>query len=1223
MMNFVNRHSSVFCLLNSQAEMEMSMRLWRLSNSGIPLFIFLAAVICYAVSAAAAVEEYPAPIRVAFCRDCAPFHFINKDGNPDGMIIDKWQLWSRKTGIRVEFIPAPWEGTLEFVRTGRADVHAGLFFSKERDGFLDFGTPMLKSDTHLFYEKSLPPPADINAFKAYRIGVLKGDLLVSWFKTHLPEFTLVSFNNYDEMMAALKAGELMVFAAETLTGLHHLARYDLQRHFTFRSNAPLYSKDFFPAVGQGNTQLLSAIEKGMKRISAAESRQIAREWATGTRQKDTGALIIAMDRDHAPLTFVDSEGNPSGLLVEMWRLWSEATGLKIRFRPSSRVQSVEAVRTGGADIHSGLFKTPQREAWMAFSVPIHRIQTSLFFTSGDRIVSLEDLAGEQVAVLKGSFQADWLKANYPDIRPVYCTDGEKLILTLLKKKARAVFHETMVVEAEVNRLGLAGKIKKSKNPVLSNAIYAGIPEFNDSMLALINEGFSAIPREELFALEHQWIPRRENRFYAGDNSTIALTRAEKEFIANHPPLRFSEVDWQPMSITEDPDNFKGMIADYLNLVTRKTGLRFSFTPSGSWSQVLGKYRSGDIDVVPAIGEKDDAGRPISLSRPFVNFPLVIVTRDDVSYIADTEQLNGRRVAVGRGYTSYHYLKANFPDIKLVQTDDVKAGLTALTNRQVDAFVGHMAVVIHTIQQNGFTNLKIVGETEYTFDHRIGVDPALSQAVSIVNKALETMTPEDHRAIYQKWLSVHYEKGVDYWLMAKILAGALLFIAIVIYWNRRLVNEVSERKRTEQRLLESDRKIRAMSEAIHDGLVMIDDRSRVMYWNHAAETIFGLPAQEAIGKDLHALVAPEEFQKTSLEGLKHFARTGEGPVVGRLQEMVAKKSDGTRFPVEVGVSAFQMGEEWYAVGTIRDITERNKAQETVQRIKNELQQIFDNAHVGILLLKGEHRVYRCNTRSAEILGYGSPIDLVGMRMSDLHLTGDDFKAFDQKHHASLVKGDQVRTEFRLRRQDGAGIWCSMAGKALDPAVPPDIGEGVIWVIDDISEKRSARQALKESEKRVSTILNSINTGILIVDPQSMIIADVNPAAARMIGLSIEDIVGKDCHRFVCHDGKQDCPVMDRHEKSDTTEQLLSTGDGRQIPILKTVVSVVLNGKSQLLESFVDLTGQKDAEKELQKNLMELERFYQMAVGREEKMISLKAEINDLLVQAGKKEKYIIR
>lgn len=1166
-------------------------------------------------------ETIPDTVRVAYSRDSVPFHFTNTAGEPDGMVIDKWKLWSQKTGIPIDFIPASWVDTLSLVKNGRADVHAGLFFNAARDAFLDYGLPMFKTDTHLFYDKRLPYPDGIEAFSAYRIGVIEGDFVVTWLNTHMPALTLVKYNNYTEMMTALNDDEIMVFAADTLTGLHYLGKSGLRRQFRFNADNLIYRNNFIPAVKQGNTALLNVIMEGMDKISKTESAAIARRWASGTKEEDSSSLIIAIDREYPPLTLVDPQGNPGGMLVDMWRLWSKATGLKIKFRPSSWAESIEAVRNGSADIHSGLFKSNKRSRWMAFSNPIHRAQTALYFNTGESQLPLEQLSGQRVGVLSGSFQEKWIHENYPDIRTVYCADGEELILTLLKKNVQAIFHETMAVEADLSRLGVSGNLKKGSHAVLSNAIYAGIPKRNKDLLQVINKGLAAIPREELADLEIKWIPRKKDRFYAGEHT--AFTRAEKEFIANHHPLRFSEVDWRPLSILDDTNDFKGMIADYLDVITRKSGLKFTFSPSDTWAEVLNRYKAKTIDLVPALGKNDRIDREINLSRPFVSFPLVIVTRDDVNYMAHTSQLKGRKVAVGKNYTSYHYLTANHPEIELVQTDDVKSGLMALANRRVDAFVGHMAVVVHTIQENALTNLKIAGETEYSFDHCMGVSPQYPQAVSIINKVLDGMTDEEHRNIYRKWLSVHYEKKMDYRLIAAILTGAFLFLGIIVYWNRILAREIKERKRTEVKLLETEKKTRAMSEAIHDGLVMIDDKARVMYWNHAAETLFDIPSDEAMGRDMHALFAPEKYRVSAKKGLKTFAQTGQGPVVGQLQELTAQRKDGTTFPVEVGVSPFQMENKWYAVGSIRDITERNRTQETVQKIRTELQQIFDNAHVGILFLKGRRKLYRCNTRTAEILGYASPNEMIGMNMIHLHLSEENFNIFGERFYSRLARGELVRSEYELKQKNGAGIWCSLSGRALDPASPPDMKQGVIWVIDDISEKYAAQQALKESEKRVRTILDFISTGIMIIDPEDHTIKDVNPAAAEMIGLPREKIIGRICHNFVCPNEINDCPIIDNRQSATNDERILLTADGREIPILKTVIQVELDGKPQILESFVALTEQKKAEKELQKNLTELERFYQLAIGREQKMINLKAEINRLLLQTGQDEKYIIR
>jgi len=72
-------------------------------------------------------------------------------------MIDLWRLWSEKTGIAIDFQAAIWEDTLTKVGSGDVGAHAGLFFNKERDKFLDYGVTLTKTATHYFRQKSLPP----------------------------------------------------------------------------------------------------------------------------------------------------------------------------------------------------------------------------------------------------------------------------------------------------------------------------------------------------------------------------------------------------------------------------------------------------------------------------------------------------------------------------------------------------------------------------------------------------------------------------------------------------------------------------------------------------------------------------------------------------------------------------------------------------------------------------------------------------------------------------------------------------------------------------------------------------------------------------------------------------------------------------------------------------------------------------------------------------------
>ncbi|MCP4539649.1 MAG: GAF domain-containing protein [Chloroflexi bacterium] len=144
----------------------------------------------------------------------------------------------------------------------------------------------------------------------------------------------------------------------------------------------------------------------------------------------------------------------------------------------------------------------------------------------------------------------------------------------------------------------------------------------------------------------------------------------------------------------------------------------------------------------------------------------------------------------------------------------------------------------------------------------------------------------------------------------------------------------------------------------------------------------------------------------------------------------------------------------------------------------------------------------------------------------------------------------------------------------------------WLYDqaqeEIIEHREAKQAQRESEERLTTLLNALPTGIILIDAETHEIADANPVALGLIGANLEQVVGSSCHDYICPANAGCCPISDLGQTIDNSERVLLDVGGRRIPILKTVTTVVLDGRKHLLESFVDITDRKKAEDALQES-----------------------------------------
>ena len=135
------------------------------------------------------------------------------------------------------------------------------------------------------------------------------------------------------------------------------------------------------------------------------------------------------------------------------------------------------------------------------------------------------------------------------------------------------------------------------------------------------------------------------------------------------------------------------------------------------------------------------------------------------------------------------------------------------------------------------------------------------------------------------------------------------------------NDITARVQALEQLRESERILKSITMAANDAIIMVDSDGLISFWNRAAEEIFGYEAKEAVGWDVHDLLAPDIYVKKYTKGLDIFKKSGTGPVIDQTIELRAKRKDETELPVELSLSAIREKNGWHAVALVRDISER--------------------------------------------------------------------------------------------------------------------------------------------------------------------------------------------------------------------------------------------------------------------------------------------------------------
>jgi PAS domain S-box-containing protein len=378
-----------------------------------------------------------------------------------------------------------------------------------------------------------------------------------------------------------------------------------------------------------------------------------------------------------------------------------------------------------------------------------------------------------------------------------------------------------------------------------------------------------------------------------------------------------------------------------------------------------------------------------------------------------------------------------------------------------------------------------------------------------------------------------------------------------------LREMIERKAVEEAMREGREHLSLVVDSMDECLTVLDGQGNVLFANaKSAKKLFGVGPREAVGRNL-----AEALPKSPLVELLKDSR---------------EVLDGERSLVRETQVDFRGKVRWFrnALHPIRFGTDRIPAllsvtMEITQRKEDELklreQASFLESLIGVipcpLFIKDrDGRYIGCNQAFAEYVGRTRE-EILGKTVFDMFEsdTAEEFTAQDEalfrnperiEYETSIRLGPDMQRHVRICK----GVYQDHKGDAA----------GVIGVFVDITKLKDALTAHKESEQRVRAILDSVQAGVVLVDPRDRRIVEANPAACRLMGFKREEIVGQECHRHFCPAEHGKCPVLDLGQDVDSSERSALHASGRLIPVLKTVNRVKVDGREMLLESFMDLS-----------------------------------------------------
>ncbi|PSF08988.1 diguanylate cyclase [Marinobacter halophilus] len=482
-------------------------------------------------------------------------------------------------------------------------------------------------------------------------------------------------------------------------------------------------------------------------------------------EPDNGNRVVTIGvvADNEPYTFFEGR-NPAGFSIDVLREVARNSNLTFDFRAGSWPDIYAAFLRGDLDTIDGISWRPDRAENILFTEPYHFREIYLMHDSARAlpvIRELNDLASLRVGVVEDIFY----NSVFQDAGiPLTTYDSlPSLVRALAFGWVDVAVGPRLTLEYLANQAGfrfLKVLGPAPLDPFSGEDFRIGVRKDNLQLFQQLQSGLNAVPSDLRQNLLQRW------QEFGGETASapteLPLSAQQKQYLASLGPIRVGFMnDYAPFSFT-DGGRALGLSVDIMNRLVDITGLQV-IPVRGQWDELIPMLKNGDIDVMANMSFRPDRESYARFTDPYHRIPNVIFTRDDSLDYQSLEDLSNYRVALGAGIYYEDAVRQVLDNGSLLSFGIQQPMFQALAQGDVDVVIGALHSGNYWIRQLGISGTRIAGEFELEGftgeDLRFGVRPSLSPLTDILNQALESITPTEHRVIETRWLGATDHRAI--------------------------------------------------------------------------------------------------------------------------------------------------------------------------------------------------------------------------------------------------------------------------------------------------------------------------------------------------------------------------------------------------------------------------------------------------------------------------------
>ena len=754
-------------------------------------------------------------IRVHNETNWAPYNFF-ENGKTRGYSIDYMNLVAEKLGIRIEYVTGPsWNEFINMIKDKQLDVMLNIVPSPERKKFLNFTNQFCELENAVFIREGMKKVNSFEDLFGKRVAIPKGFSSEAQLSRY-PEIKLVTVKDATATIQAVASGE-----ADALFDLIPVVQYYTRKlkveNVVLGGMLRLTEGDPIPlhiGVREDWPQMVSIFNKAMAAINDDDLLRIQNKWITSHEKETKGPVIgftpgekkwlqqhpvIKVVAENLPPYAFLENGEPFGYTIELMKLMSKMTGIKFTFEFNSMSESFRKIKSGEAILTLNKTMLKQSAEILHFGTQPFQVRHAIFAkTDRTDMNTLAALKGKTYVGMKGNPLNKLVEQKVPGAKIIHSENMFESLQMVSSGNADAAIMESnmglyLLRKFEFHDIRIVGYSKIFGEKGVRGSYWA-VAKQHPELVSILNKAFNTIDSDKRQQIWNKWFQFKV--VHPTAKTDLKLTESEKAWIKAHPVIRVhNELNWPPFnfSVNGKPT---GLSIDTMNLLAARIGIEIKYV-SGEWDELLNQAFEKKLDVMLNIVKTPERQKYLLYTTPYSKNPTVIITKE-VSTISDIESLFGKKVAIVGGFLYENILKTKFPEITRVPMKDTLETLKATQFGKVDAAIGKLSAASYLIQENMLTGLVI--KDAFKVDNpeieklNIAVRNDWPTLVTLFNKALESITPEEKKQIRARWFgeSQVVEKALalpdrirfnqtNFILQKIAIIFTIIMIAILIAW----------------------------------------------------------------------------------------------------------------------------------------------------------------------------------------------------------------------------------------------------------------------------------------------------------------------------------------------------------------------------------------------------------------------------------------------------------